>query len=118
MTIVEFKKPFASDAKFIESFKDNYLGTINTKVTKAQLVELAKLQSKHHYGEYLEGWLQPHFHGLKESFIKAGLDDKECMDLEKLYKASNKPVTDWAKQRQSDLKKQITPLTKFIVRGF
>ena len=118
MTIVEFKKPFASDAKFIESFKDNYLGTINTKVTKAELVELANLQSKLEYSGYIEHWLEPHFPGLKDSFTKAGLDDKECKELEKFYKASIKPVTDWAKQRQSDLKKQITPLTKFIVRGF
>ncbi len=118
MTIVEFKKPFASDAKFIESFKDNYLGTINTKITKSELVELANLQSKYQYSQSLEVWLQPHFPALKESFAKAGLSEKDCKDLEKLYKTSVKPVNDWIKDRNTELKKQIAPLTKFIVRGY
>ena len=118
MTIVEFKKPFASDAKFIESFKDNYLGTLNTKISKSELVEVANLQSKYEYSQYLEGWLEPHFPGLKESFTKAGLDEKDCKDLEKLYKTSVKPVNDWIKNRNTELKKQIAPITKFIVRGY
>jgi hypothetical protein len=118
MTIVEFKKPFASDSKFIESFNDNYLGTINTKISKSELVELANLQSKYQYSQYLEGWLQPYFPALKESFAKAGLAEKDCKDLEKLYKTSVKPVNDWIKNRNTELKKQIAPLTKFIVRGY
>jgi hypothetical protein len=118
MTIVELKNPFASDAKFIESFKDNYLGTLNTKINKSELVELANLQSKYEYSQYLDSWLQPHFPNLKESFTKAGLNERDSKDLEKLYKTSVKPVNDWIKNRNTELKKQIAPLTKFIVRGY
>jgi hypothetical protein len=118
MTIVEFKKPFASDAKFIKSFKDNYLGTINTKISKSELVELANLQSKYEYSQYLEHWLQPNFPSLKESFTKAGLNEKDCKDLKKLHQTSVKPVNDWIKNRNAEIKKQIAPLTKFILCGF
>lgn len=118
MTVVDFKKPFKSDDKFIDSFKDNYLGTVREKVSKADLVKLAKLQSKLEYNGYMSNWLNPRFPNLKSSFEDAGLTEQECKELEKLYKVSNKPVDDWIKSKRDDIKNEIKPLTKFIVRGF
>ena len=118
MTVVDFKKPFKSDTKFIDSFKENYLGTVNVKVTKAELVQLAKLQSKLEYNGYLSNWLNPRFTNLKSSFEDAGLTDQECKELENLYKQSNKPVDDWIKSKRDVIKNSIKPLTKFIVRGY
>jgi hypothetical protein len=118
MTIIEIDDFLTSDEKLIELFKDNYLGAINSKVSKAHLVELANLQSNYNYSEYLEGWMRPHFPGLKDSFLKAGLDEKECKEIEKLFNTSIKPVNDWIKLRNSAIKKNIKPLTKFVIRGF
>jgi hypothetical protein len=118
MTLVDFKKPFKSDDKFIDSFKENYLGTVKEKVTKVELVQLAKLQSKLEYNGYIANWLNPRFPNLKSGFQEAGLTDKECIELEKLYKASNKPVDDWIKSKRDQIKNDIKPLTRFIVRGF
>jgi hypothetical protein len=118
MTIVEFKKPFKSDMKFIDSFQDNYLGTVKDKVTKSQLVNLAKLQSKLEYNGYINNWLHPQFANLKNSFESAGLTNTEIKDLEKLYTQSNRPVYDWVKIKREEIKNEIKPLTKFIVRGY
>lgn len=118
MTIIEFEDSLSTDEKLIEVFKDNYLGSVNSKVSKAHLVELANLQSYYRYSEYLEGRMRPHFPGLKDSFLKAGLDEKECKEIEKLFNSSFKPVTDWIKLRNSAIKKNIKPLTKFVVRGY
>ena len=118
MTVVDFKKPFKSDDKFIDSFKENYLGTVKEKVTKVELVQLAKLQSKLEYNGYISNWLNPRFPNLKSSFEDAGLTDQECKELEKLYTVSNKPVDDWIKSKRDEIKNNIKPLTKFIVKGF
>jgi hypothetical protein len=118
MTVVDFKKPFNSDDKFIDSFKENYLGTVKIKITKAELVKLARLQSKLEYNGYISNWLNLHFPNLKNKFEDAGLNDQECKELEKLYKLSSKPVDDWIESKRDEIKNDIKPLTKFIVRGF
>ena len=118
LTIVEYKKSFASDAKFIQSFQNNYLGTIKKKIKKSELVELAKLQAEYEYSQSLESWLHPNFPLLRESFDKAGLNEKDCAYLKTLYKSSVKPVDDWIKERNYELKKQIVPLTTFLIRGY
>ena len=118
MTVVDFKKPFKSDDKFIDSFKENYLGTVKEKVTKVELVQLAKLQSKLEYNGYISNWLNPRFPNLKSCFEDDGLTDQECKELEKLYTVSNKPVDDWIKSKRDEIKNNIKPLTKFIVKGF
>ena len=118
MTIIEFDDNFSSDEKLIELFKDNYLGAINSKISKAHLVELAKLQSNLHYSEYLTDQMKPHFPGLKDRFLKAGLDEKECKEIEKLFNTSFKSVNDWINLRNLEIKKKIKPLTKFMIRGF
>jgi len=118
MTVIDFKKPFKSDGKFIDSFKDNYLGTVKEKLTKADLVKLAKLQSKLEYNGYISNWINPRFSNLKSSFQDAGLTDQESKELENLYTVSNKPVDDWIKLKRNEIKNEIKPLTKFIIRGF
>lgn len=118
LTIVELNEALPSDQHLIELFQENYLGAINTKISKRQLVELATLQSNNHYIENLEVLIKPYFPGLKEDFLKAGLDDKECTEFKKLLNTSFKPATDWINLRKSNIEKKIEPLTKFIVRGF
>jgi hypothetical protein len=118
MTVIDFKKSFKSDDKFIDSFKDNYLGTVKEKLTKADLVKLAKLQSKLEYNGYISNWINPRFSNLKSSFQDAGLTDQESKELENLYTVSNKPVDDWIKLKRNEIKNEIKPLTKFIIRGF
>jgi len=116
--VVEFKKPFPTDDKFIESFKDNYMGTIDKNMSKSELIELAKPLSIYSHSQHLNQWLQPQFSMLKDSFTKAGLSADECAELEQLFKNSFKPVDEWIKTRNSALKSKIDPLTKFIKRGY
>ncbi len=44
--------------------------------------------------------------------------DQESKELENLYKQSNNPVDDWIKSKRDEIKNNIKPLTKFIVKGF
>ena len=118
ITIVEFKKPFKSDLKLIDSFKDNYLGTIVEKVSKSHLIELANLQTKIRSREYLSSSIHPSFNAIKNNFVNSDLTDQDFDEFLKLYKLSIKPVDDWILLKQDDIKKEIEPLTKFIKRDF
>ena len=118
MTIVEFKNPFTTDKQFIESFEDYYLGTVREKVTKAELVRLARLQSELKNNRSIRRELNSNFSNRQAYFNTAGLDNQDCKEFEELYKLSVKPVNDWLKSKEDAKRNEIAPLTKFIVRGF
>ena len=78
MTVVDFKKPFNSDNKFIDSFKENYLGTVKAKVTKAELVKLAMIDLDKHDAPML---LQVHDELLFEVDAKDAFDYAEWLKV-------------------------------------
>ena len=118
MSIVELPVDFDSDKLFINAFKDRYLGTLISKVTKAELIELAKLQDNYWYCDNIEGWLSPQINTQAEIFQKCGLSSKQVKELDKLVKVYKKEVLSWSKNHLADIKKTILPLTKFIKRKY
>lgn len=118
ITIVQLPKTFASDEKFIDSFGDNYLGTVSGKITKQSLLEHSIVLKNLQYTDYLYGWFQPNFHNLNERLKEAGLSDLELKELENLSIKSNNPIVKWIDKRKVTLEKKLKHYTPFIKRNY
>jgi len=118
ITLVQFPKSFKSDNKFIDSFKDNYIGTVSNKINKQTLIDHCNLLKNLQDIDNYQHWLIPNLRFLESRLKVSGITDSEILDLEDLISKSSKPIVKWIDDKKNLVVKQIKPYSNFILRNY
>lgn len=118
VSIVRLPNDLDTDEQ-LRVFGDDYLGCINVKVKKADLlaqVEDIQLCDKN---TYIKSWLtiriSDHIKGLKDL---VRLTDDEIAELKEIEKNLDNPYEKWADERKQKLIKKIEMYPNFLKRDF
>jgi hypothetical protein len=118
ITLVQFPKSFKSDAKFIDSFNDNYIGTVSKSISKQTLIDHCNLLKKLQDTDNCENWLIPNIDFFESRLKISGITDDEIDHLKDLISQSSKPIISWIENKKDKIKKNIKPYSNFIKRGY
>lgn len=118
VSIVKFKDDLESD-KYLLEFGEDYLGCINVKLKKDELIERALKIQTLECNEYLENWLNIKIEYIQDKLkTTALLDDHEIDELKEIEIKSKNPYSKWILDREKRLKKSILQFPKFFKRDF
>jgi hypothetical protein len=118
VAIIKFKEDLDSD-KYLMQFGGEYLGCINEKLSKNELIDRIELIHTLHYNKELEGWLSVQVKDLQAKLkTTLQLNDDEITELKEIQMKSKNPYSKWISDREKRLKKSLDKYPKFLIRQF
>jgi hypothetical protein len=105
VSIIKFKDDLDSD-KYLMEFGDEYLGCINTKLKKDELIERVEVLQTLECNEYLKNWLSIKIEYIQEKLkSSARLTNNEIDELKQIELKSKNPYSKWISDREKRLNK-------------
>jgi hypothetical protein len=118
VSILKFPTDLDTDEQ-LRVFGEDYLGCINVKVKKADLLERVEAIQLLDKNTYIKSWLtiriSDHLKGLKSV---VHLNDDEIAELKAIEMKLKNPYEKWADARKVKLKKKVESYPKFLKRDF
>ena len=118
VSIIKLASELDSDEP-LEIFGEDYLGCINVKVKKSELIERVELIHGIEKNDYLHNWLTLNLSNIdKKLKTVAHLSVDELNELKEIEKKFKNPYTKWIDDREKRLTTAFKKMPKFLKRNF
>ena len=118
VSIIKLVSDLDSDEP-LRIFGDEYLGCINVKVKKIELIERVELLQLIEKNDYLQNWLAVKLSDVENKLkTVTRLSDDELNELRAIEKKHKNPFTKWAADREKKLTSTLKKMPKFLKRNF